>query len=258
MNKIRAFIPNMFTLGNLLCGIVGIYYCLTVDVVSWQAFWSESHDSLPTFTANAPWARLGMACIFILFSGLLDFFDGFVARWLKVSSPIGAELDSLADVVSFGVLPGFLMFQLMHQVTDNAFLLILSAFLPLCGAYRLAKFNVDPDQSETFKGLAIPSMALFIVGLCYQLTVNLEVNKQWFTPQILSVITLLFGWLMVSNIPMFSFKMKSFDWAHNWFRYVLIVISIPLLFQFKLGALALIIPTYILLSVVAKKQFANA
>ncbi len=255
MQKLKQFIPNLFTLSNLFCGIVGIYFVTQTPDLQWSDFIHSSNATGAKFDRLAPWAFMGSSCLLILLAGLFDFFDGMIARMLKVDSPLGAELDSLADVVSFGVLPGFILFQLMKQTDASMDFMAIATLLPLCGAYRLAKFNIDTEQSEHFKGLAIPSMALFIVGLAYELSMDLSNTSTLLNKWLLAGIAIVFGYLMVSNIPMFSFKMKSFDWKTNWFRYVLLIASVLLFIRFNLGAFAFIIPLYILLSLITRNQF---
>ncbi len=225
-------------------------------------------------------------CLLVLLSLLFDFLDGLIARILNVQSEIGKQLDSLADMVSFGVLPGFLLFiYLPNQIginfdtVDEMFIqqnmfhaqkikvVILGLVVALASAYRLAKFNIDKDQSFYFKGLATPAMTLFVVGLValfnfiFIKDVHLhdsfiiDENIIKYSNFIISIISVFLSFLMVSNIPMFSFKIKTFGWKENWFRYLLILVSIPLLIWLNIGAFALIIPIYILLSLIARKSF---
>lgn len=259
MKKIKAFIPNALTLGNLLCGCMAIILLLSrTDLLDGARSLIEERWSFLIGTRYS----LIMALIFLAM--LLDFFDGFVARMLGVQSKIGKQLDSLADMVTFGLLPSLMMFWLYrHQgniLNDLGADFLPSLFSVVClvialaACYRLAKFNIDTEQTENFKGLATPAMTLFVVGFFhYSYLVN-PASK--LTSQITLLITsILLSYLMVSNIPLFSLKAKNLSWQANWFRYVLLAVSIGLLICLHLVAFALIIPLYILLSLIARKSF---
>lgn len=186
-------IPNFITLGNLFCGCIAIVH----HSVEWS-------------------------CFFIFLAAVLDFFDGLVARLLNVSSPLGKQLDSLADVVSFGVAPAFLLHQMLILETSVEFIYTLLPFLlALGGAWRLARFNIDETQSENFKGLPIPANGIFWIGF-------LLLNRQWMATEEVKlpiVISLVFAmtYLMVSTIPLLSFKIKKWGWKGNEARMLILI-----------------------------------
>jgi CDP-diacylglycerol--serine O-phosphatidyltransferase len=232
--KIKNHIPNLITMLNLLCG----------SIATIQVFYGE----------------LVIASWFIILAAFFDFFDGMVARILHARSDIGAQLDSLADVISFGLAPSAIMYQLILQSTGNQWrsteiqdLLPYAALLIVaCGAYRLAKFNIDPQQETEFKGLPIPSTGLFVASL------PLIVNQYWqlkgltgfiLNHYVLLAIILMLSGLMVSSIPMISLKFKSLQWKGNAFRYILLG-CVPVLFIFfRVAVIPIIIFLYIIFSV---------
>jgi CDP-diacylglycerol--serine O-phosphatidyltransferase len=192
-------------------------------------------------------------------AAVLDFFDGFLARLLKAHSPIGGQLDSLADAVTFGVLPGCIYYQLLAgalQLEPGALYVPMVYMLPaflisICSVYRLAKFNVDERQHTGFIGLATPASAIFAAVLpllvftnAYQLA-PIILNK-WFLYGIIFV----FSWLMVAEIPMFSLKTKSFKWKGNEVQFIFLAASIFLVVFLKYAGIALAIMLYILICVV--------
>ena len=178
-------IPNFLTCCNLVCGCFGIVYCL-------------EERSLPTI-------------YFVLAAGFFDFFDGFAARMLKVSSPIGKELDSLADMVSFGLLPALVMYKMIDS-TNVAWLPYVGFLIAVCAALRLAIFNVDETQSDSFKGLNTPANTIFITSLPL---VAGEVGNWLYQDWVLVLITITFSLLMVSRVEIFAFKFKDFSWKNN-------------------------------------------
>ncbi len=216
MRKIIAFIPNFITLCNITCGVLSIFAAFS--------------------------GRLDYAFYLIILAAVFDFFDGFAARLLNARSDIGLQLDSLCDVVSFGVAPAVMAtLGLSLSLGEYSFVSILLA--PFA-AYRLAVFNVDTTQSDEFRGLPTPAMAL-LVGSLIASGVALKVSFAPITVAIIIALCL----LMVSRIPMFSFKFKSFSLSKNPLRYsfalysVLILIFAP--FELSIG---LIIATYIAIS----------
>jgi CDP-diacylglycerol--serine O-phosphatidyltransferase len=217
-------IPNALTSGNLLCGCVGIVCSFT-------------HPEIPS--AWFVWA----ACVF-------DFFDGFSARLLKVSSPIGKELDSLADMVSFGVLPGIMM---KNMLTDSGIgnWSWIGLSLAVFAAIRLAKFNIDTRQSDSFIGVPTPAHALFICGIPSLMT---TFPSNWFGLYTLLFITILFSWLMVSSIPLFALKFKNFAWSENKLRFTFLLFAVLLIAIFKAAGLPLAILLYIVLSLLFRSK----
>jgi CDP-diacylglycerol---serine O-phosphatidyltransferase len=185
------------------------------------------------------------AAYFVWAAGFFDFFDGFAARWLKVSSPIGKELDSLADMVSFGLLPAVVMYKLIGSVDQHSWLPYCAFLIAICAALRLAIFNIDETQSDSFKGLNTPANTIFITSLPFLDRTQFA----WiYSPWVLIAITVVFSLLMVSRIPFFAFKFKSFSWKDNKLRFTFLVISVLLLVVLKVTALPLIILLYIGLS----------
>lgn len=252
-NPVIKQIPNLFTLGNLLLGCLGIVFAFNDHV-----FPIELKELDPTgknlgviFGYNN---RLFLSSFMIFGAAVLDFFDGFLARLLHAQSPIGGQLDSLADGVTFGVLPACIYYQLLsgawHLEPGALFVpmvyLVPAFLISLAAAYRLAKFNIDERQHETFIGLATPAAALFTAALplivftnAYQLA-PLVLN-QWF----LYAAILFFSWLMVSEIPMFALKVKSWAWKGNELTYVFLILCILLVVVFKYTGIAAAILIYI-------------
>jgi len=215
MNLTRH-VPNALTCANLLCGCLGIIFCL-------------ENSTVPT--AYFVWA-----------AGVFDFFDGFAARWLKVESPIGKELDSLADMVSFGVLPAVLMYQMIDAASDITLLAYAGLLIAVCAALRLAVFNIDETQHNTFKGLNTPANTIFITGLPF-LTGQLGafVQQSW----VLVGITVIFSILMVSRINILAFKFKDFSWRQNQARFTFLGAAVLLVLVWGKAAVSPIILLYI-------------
>jgi CDP-diacylglycerol--serine O-phosphatidyltransferase len=219
-------LPNFLTCCNLLCGCFGIVFLL------------ENRD-VPA--AYFVWA----ACVF-------DFLDGFVARMLKVSSPIGKELDSLADVVSFGVLPALVMYKLIGANTTMESLPYVGFTIAAFSALRLAIFNVDTRQSDSFIGLNTPANTLFITSLpLLPESVTSWLYQEW----LLVVITLVFSLLLVSPIKIFALKFKNFSWGDNKIRFTFLLISVLLILLLQLSAIPLIILLYIGMSLLDSMLF---
>lgn len=174
------------------------------------------------------------------------FFDGFAARLLKVSSPIGKELDSLADVVSFGVLPALVMYKLIGANTSIGWLPYLAFIIAAFSAVRLAIFNVDETQRDSFKGLNTPANTIFITSLpLLPPNVGSWLYQDW----LLILITVVFSLLLVSRIEIFAFKFKNYSWADNRMRFTFLLLSVLLIGLFQVAALPLIILLYIGLSI---------
>jgi CDP-diacylglycerol--serine O-phosphatidyltransferase len=258
-------IPNILTCCNLICGCIAAFF----------AFYSVSFAGARAAADTHGFAMLvncyKMAFFFILLGAVFDFFDGFVARLLKVSGPIGVQLDSLADVVTFGVAPGAMIFSLFSNVYYPgamqghawfAFIPYLAFLLPAFAAYRLAKFNVDERQHDGFLGLPTPACAIFWAALIYSSPKYLL--SQHFNAIYLIIFMLVFCYLMVSEIPMFSLKFKGFDWnlPGNKMRYVFLVLAVialtaaavwgaleNLLVQYMSRSLVGIIVLYIFISI---------
>jgi len=216
-------LPNFLTCCNLLCGCLGIVYVLEDRTVP--------------------------AAYFVWMAGLFDFADGFIARLLKVSSPIGKELDSLADVVSFGVLPSLVMYKLISAHTTIEWLPYIAFVMAAFSALRLAIFNIDETQTDSFRGLNTPANTLFITALpLLPASIGQWLYQDW----LLIIITLTFSLLLVSGIEMFAFKFKNFTWADNKIRFTFLGLAVLLLAVFHVAAIPLIILLYIGLSLAAR------
>jgi CDP-diacylglycerol--serine O-phosphatidyltransferase len=215
----KRHLPNFLTCCNLLCGCLGILFVLEGREVPAAYF-------------------VWLACIF-------DFFDGFAARLLKVASPIGKELDSLADVVSFGVLPGLVMYKLISSSTDSAFLPFIGLLIAVFAALRLAIFNVDETQRDSFRGLNTPATSLFLTSLPLLYG---DVGTWLYQTPVLIGITLLFSFLLVSRIEIFALKFKNFTWQDNKIRFTFLILSVLLLISLQVVAIPIIIILYVVLS----------
>lgn len=209
-------LPNFLTCCNLICGCLGLIF-----------LWEDPQIE----TAYFVWA----ACVF-------DFFDGFAARMVKVSSPIGKELDSLADIVSFGVLPSLFMFKLLQFESPIDYLPYIALLIAVCSALRLAIFNIDETQSDSFRGLPTPANALFITGIPF---LDYNFFDFLFSPVVLVVIIIVFSLLLVSRFELFALKFKNFTWADNKFRFTFLLLSVLLLAVIQFAAIPLIIILYL-------------
>ncbi len=201
----------------------------------------------------------GKALLFIILGAVFDFFDGMTARLLHVSSPIGKELDSLADDVTFGVAPATMVYSLLYTLNYPAWLEGLRGVLPYVAfvmaafaALRLAKFNLDERQTTSFIGLPTPANALFwgslIVGAGDRLQ---QVSWSW---AVVLVLIALSCWIMVSEVPMFALKFKQWGWRGNEVRYVFLLSCVPLLLVFGISAFAIIIVWYVVLSIIVRNK----
>jgi CDP-diacylglycerol--serine O-phosphatidyltransferase len=215
--KIKKHIPNFITCLNLFSGCIAVHLA---------------------FQGNYEGAFLA-----ILLSAVFDFLDGFAARLLKAYSPMGKELDSLADVVSFGLAPGAIVFSLLSETSTNEWLPYLAFLIPAFSGLRLAKFNIDERQTTSFIGLPVPANAIFWAGMVYSFSPFL-LNNLW----ILIILIGLFCWFLVSEIPMFSLKFKNLSWSSNQNQYIFLLGCIVILGFFQLNAFSLLIVWYILLS----------
>lgn len=227
---IKRQIPNLITLCNLACGVLSVYAALALD---------------------SPVQAALLICMGILF----DFFDGLTARLLGVSSPMGKELDSLADVVTSGVAPAAILYRLTEQTFVNygtEWMAVFFLLIPLFAAYRLAKFNLDTRQSHSFLGLPVPSQALVWVG------VALTYDR----PSAIAVlvVSLILNVLMVSELPLFSlkFNFKDLSWKTNSVQYIfLIVCAVIIALLRDWIAISAIILWYIILSAITQKKHAE-
>ncbi len=236
----KRHIPNILTLLNLFSGMVA-------SVLALKGFLIE-------------------ASLFIFLGIFFDFFDGFFARILNVQGNLGKQLDSLADLVTSGIAPSFIVFHMLegntsfsrvieyHGVSWNL-LAFLSFLLTLSSAYRLANFNIDTRQSHSFIGLPAPAMALVVVSLpIIQKYSSFESVINWVSqPLFLVPLIFVLSYLMNAEIPLFALKFKDFSWKNNWFRFVFLGISLILLITLKSIAIPMIILFYVLFSVVLNR-----
>lgn len=228
--NIKKHIPNIITLLNLFCGCVALVFA------------SDKNFEMAFY----------LVCLGIF----LDFFDGFFARLFKVSSPLGLQLDSLADMVTSGVVPGFVMFLLLsngqHEITSNFFFPYLGFIITMGSCYRLANFNIDERQTDSFIGLPTPANTLFIMSLPLVLMYSdslflFEIlTSQW----VLLGITLFSAYVLNAEIPLFSLKIKTFDFNANILQLVFLLLSLLMLIFFQYLGIPLVIITYVLLSIV--------
>lgn len=244
--RIQKHIPNIFTLSNLTCGILSILYALE--------------------------GELAIAGYFILAGAFFDVFDGMLARIFKVSGELGKQLDSLADMISFGLAPAIIAFQLLNinilgqyyfqyvfangAITNISYLTYIAFLIPLFSALRLARFNIDERQHDSFIGVPTPAVALFFISFPWIMEFQSDhflveiISSSYFI--IASVIAL--SLLMVSNIYLLSFKFKNLKWKENKSRFIFILISLILLLQFHFVAIPIIILLYPLVSLIKKTK----
>lgn len=226
-NRITKNIPNSITCCNLISGCVAVTFALVADYA--------------------------MAFLFIVLGAVFDFFDGMSARLLGVSSPIGKELDSLADDVTFGVAPAAMVFSLLCTLECPSLLRPIADFVPYVAflmaafaALRLAKFNLDERQSTSFIGLPTPANALFWASLIVG-GENLLSSSPYMVVLIV-VLVLLCCWLQVAEFPMFALKFKTWGWRGNEIKYVFVAVSALFLIAFRLSGFAVVIAWYVVLS----------
>jgi CDP-diacylglycerol--serine O-phosphatidyltransferase len=203
-----------------------------------------------------------MALLFIVLGATFDFFDGMTARLLHVSGPLGKELDSLADDITFGFAPSTIVFSLMWMVDYPGWLEPLWDYIPysafliaVFSALRLGKFNIDPRQSSSFIGLPTPANALFWASLAAG-SQDFLISDNFNVLMLLSMVIIM-SLLLVSEIPMFSLKFKHLSWRDNKVSYLFLLVCIPMFFIFKLSAFAAIIVWYIVLSVLTCGRFSH-
>ncbi len=249
-------IPNIFTLLNLFFGCMAVVFALQTDTVI--IYVNEDFSS----SFNIP-EKLTWAAICIIIAAIIDFLDGFVARLLKATSSLGKQLDSLSDVVSFGVAPGVILYQLLkfsfareENGLDISITWLAPAFLLSCAAaYRLAKFNLDESQSTTFKGVPVPAVGLLIASFPLILhfnTINsinnLLINK-WF----LYALIVLLSYLMMSRIRMMAFKFPDYTFKNNIPKIILFVVALAAAIFLQWLAIPVVFLFYILISLSTSK-----
>jgi CDP-diacylglycerol--serine O-phosphatidyltransferase len=218
-------IPNLITILNLTSGFVAVIFATNGNLLT------------------ASWI--------ILAALIFDFLDGFSARLLKAYSVLGKELDSLADIVSFGVAPGLIIYRLIYDSLSLYSLpMIIPAIMPVCAALRLAKFNIDTTQSTTFKGLPTPANAIAVISVVIAGHYSGSSIFRAFSgaPLLLYILTIILSMLMVSRIPLMSLKIVNLRFKNNEGRYILAILIMVSFVIFGTGATTLIIPLYILVS----------
>ncbi|WP_281614150.1 CDP-diacylglycerol--serine O-phosphatidyltransferase [Flammeovirga sp. SubArs3] len=222
---IKKHIPNAITCCNLLSGCLGISFCFDGNLI--------------------------LGASMILVGAGFDFFDGFAARMLKVSSPVGKELDSLADMVTFGVLPAVIMVHLLLQ-TDvfHEYVPYLGYIIAAFSAVRLANFNVDERQSDGFIGVPTPANAILIGSLPLIMDMYPQYSEVILNQWLLLGITIVMSYLLNAEIPLVSLKFKNFGWKGNEPRYIMIITSIVLLAIFQVAALPMVVATQIIVSII--------
>lgn len=232
-NAIVRNIPNTLTSCNLFSGCIAAY-------MAFQGNYKE-------------------ALLFIVLGAMFDFFDGMTARLLHVSSPIGKELDSLADDITFGLAPAAIAFSLFKEVYYPDFLMPVAGIMPytafliaVFSGLRLAKFNIDERQTSSFIGMPTPANALFWASLAvggHSFLISDNFNAIY-----LFVLVVVMSLLLVAELPMFSLKFKDLSWGHNKISYIFLIVSLPLLIIFQLSGIAAVIIWYILLSLATRKK----
>ncbi len=237
---LKKQIPNIITLLNLLCGCIAVIFAV------------QNH--------------LELSALFVIAGITFDFFDGFAARILKVQSDLGLQLDSLADMVTSGLVPGIVMYQLLIRVFPSSvirvaidfnvyYMALLGLLITLASAYRLAKFNIDTRQTTSFIGLPTPANTLLIISLPLILKFQ---SEEWITDIIVSKwfligVTILSCYLLNAEIRLFALKFKTWSFAENKLRYLFLVLSVILIVLLKFIAIPCILLVYILLSLVSNK-----
>ena len=249
-------IPNLFTLLNLFFGCMAVIFTLQNGITI-----VYSPDSMPLIDMPE---KIWLASLCIGLAAVVDFFDGFIARIFKVASLFGKQLDSLADVVSFGVAPGMILYQFLRMGymkqedgIDISFLYLLPALVvPCAAAFRLAKFNIDDSQQYGFKGVPTPAIGLLIASfpLIYWNTNNDTVISLLVNKWVLYAIIVLSSYLMVSNIPIMALKFKDFTLRNNLPKVILLVLALFAAVLLKWLAVPLVFLFYILLSLLFKNK----
>lgn len=228
LQSIKNNIPNSITCLNLLSGCIACIYAFN------------------SMTQYGELMGYQISFIFIALAAIFDFCDGLVARLLNSVSSIGKELDSLSDCVSFGLAPAMLIYATLEYYNPGALYNYAAFLIAVFGALRLAKFNVDTTQTTVFKGMPIPANAIFWIGFinsCHEASSTGYITFIW-------IVAL--SYLMVCNIPMFSFKLKDFSFKNNWYRILLLVAVISFIAIFGITGFYYSIATYFFISLFVK------
>ena len=229
----KSFIPNFITLLNLFSGCVAVIFALE--------------------------GNMKLTALFVFLGIFFDFFDGFLARKLNVQSDFGVQLDSLADMVTSGLVPGLVLFYLFGlapqpDLVNSELLPYFGLFVTLASAYRLAKFNISTNQSDVFIGLPTPANTLLIISLPLILEYQNSdaINSIILNPWFLIVLTLISCFLLNAPIKLIALKFKTWNFKDNAARYILIILSVVLLSVFQFAGIPLLIIIYIFLSIISK------
>tara|TARA_Y100000385_G_scaffold104832_1_gene108588 strand:+ start:516 stop:1208 length:693 start_codon:yes stop_codon:yes gene_type:complete len=230
---LKSFIPNFITLLNLFSGCVAVIFALE--------------------------GNMKLTALFVFLGIFFDFFDGFLARKLNVQSDFGVQLDSLADMVTSGLVPGLVLFYLFGlapqpDLVNSELLPYFGLFVTLASAYRLAKFNISTNQSDVFIGLPTPANILLIISLPLILEYQNSdaINSMILNPWFLIVLTLISCFLLNAPIKLIALKFKTWNFKDNAARYILIILSVVLLSVFQFAGIPLLIIIYIFLSIISK------
>ncbi len=251
-------VPNLFTLLNLVFGCLAIVFTLQNGIMI-------TVDAQGTELVYIP-EKIWMASLFIGIAAVVDFLDGFVARLFKASSEMGKQLDSLADIVSFGVAPGMIIYQFLRLSfaqqeggLDTSVLWLLPAFiLPCAAAWRLARFNLDTSQTYHFKGMPVPAIGIFVASLPL---IYWNVNEGWAQDLLLNkwflyALVAVLSWLMVSRLPLMAFKFSDYSLKNNLPKYLLVAVAIAAVLILKWLAAPVIVLAYVLISLLFKNKTA--
>ena len=238
MNFVQKNLANAFTLGNLLSGSIGIIHLIN--------------------------GNYQITAICIIISLILDFLDGFVARAMKTDSDLGGQLDSLADMVTFGLLPGIVMYKALQPFGHQLFSITLpfeicyfGLLIALFSCLRLAIFNLDDEQTYYFKGLNTPSNTILIFGSYFAYMERTAFEFLFFSELFLIILIILSSWLLISPIKMIAFKFRSMKLQDNYPKIALLIGAIILFILFKIIAIPLIIIYYMLISIIFQKSLNN-
>jgi len=249
-------IPNLFTMLNLVFGFLAIITILQNGIIIANGPGGEYLLDMPE--------KIYLASLFIAIAAVVDFLDGFVARLLKASSEMGKQLDSLADVVSFGVAPGLILYQFLrlslakevNGLDASIWWTLPAVLVPCAAAYRLARFNIDTTQSYGFKGVPVPAVGLLIASfpLLYWYDSSAWAGNLLLNKWVLYAIIFLVSYLMVSTLPIMAFKFKSFGFKENMPKYLVIIVAILAALLLKWAAMPVVFLVYIIVSLAFKNK----
>lgn len=251
-------VPNLFTLLNLFLGCIAIVFMMQNGISIYSVNGNSQLIDMPE--------QIWLASLFIGIAEVVDFLDGFVARLFKASSEMGKQLDSLADVVSFGVAPGMILYQLLRlsiareeNGIDTSMLWLVPAFVvPCAAAWRLARFNLDPHPSPNFKGVPVPAVGLLVASfpLIYWNINTVEAREIILNKWLIYGVIALVSFLMVSTLPMLGFKFKNLGLKDNLPRYLVVAVAIIGAIFLQWLAVPLVFLAYVLVSLLFKNKIA--